>query len=103
MSQTDNLLSRGDEIIGCPLPSNDAPYSRRCLTKAKTVTRDPSHLRHSVSELLLMGTFSTGDQITLIFVALVLLFISENWCLIKGLNISCKSPTILIHRLYLYY
>ena len=49
------VVKMAQKIIGCPLPSLEDLYSSRCLRKAHSILRDPSHPGHAHFVLLPSG------------------------------------------------
>ena len=49
------VINTAQKIIGCPLPSLEDIYNMRCLRRAHSILRDPSHPGHHLFELLPSG------------------------------------------------
>ena len=53
--QLQRVINTAQRLTGCPLPSLMEIYHTRCLRRARSIVRDPSHPSHHLLELLPSG------------------------------------------------
>ena len=49
------VVRTAEKIIGCPLPSLQDIYNSRCLSRARSISKDSSHPGHHLFDLLPSG------------------------------------------------